>query len=194
MDSASTSMAGGGSARIAHWLGCTPVWRNFFLAGGGAAAASTSELLTVMHCLLHHCHYYCHWHCHSHCSCHCHCRCHRHCHYHCMTLHLTRDQDVLNLQHQPRCAGATSLLVQAGCVGWNPLPRIHRVGAGTLPTSRHGLGQVRLPRQTSGAQQQPSLFFAPVCVPWPLPCVGGGVERPRQQRTKKWATLAGFQC
>ena len=75
-----------------------------------------------------------------------------------------------------------------------PLPRIHRVVAVTLPTSRHGLGQVQLPRQTSGAQQQPSLFFALVCVPWPLPCVGGGAERPRQQRTKKWATLVGFEC
>ena len=97
---------------------------------------------------------------------------------------------MLNPQHQPRCAGATSLLVQARCVGWNPLPRIYCVVARTLPTSRHGLGQVQLPRQTSGAQQQPSLFFAPVCVPWPLPCVGGRAERPRQQRTKKWATLA----
>ena len=48
LDSASTSMAGGGSAQVAHWLGRTPVRRNFFLAGGGAAAASTSELLTVM--------------------------------------------------------------------------------------------------------------------------------------------------
>ena len=49
LDSASTSMAGGGgSARVAHWLGRSPVRRNFFLAGGRAAAASTSELLTVM--------------------------------------------------------------------------------------------------------------------------------------------------
>ena len=44
LDSASTAMAGGGSARVAHWLGRTPVRRNFFLAGGGAAAASTSEV------------------------------------------------------------------------------------------------------------------------------------------------------
>ena len=48
LDSASTSMAGGCSARVSHWLGRTPVQRSFFAAGGGAAAASTSELLTVM--------------------------------------------------------------------------------------------------------------------------------------------------
>ena len=37
LDSASTSMAGGGSARVAHWLGRAPVRPNFFLACGGAA-------------------------------------------------------------------------------------------------------------------------------------------------------------